>query len=56
MLVLTDPQVLLPKGGVLADEMGLGKTVEVLACMLANPREVFNHAFIFYVIQSYGVS
>lgn len=42
MLVHTGPLVLLPKGGVLADEMGLGKTVEVLACMLANPREVFN--------------
>jgi SNF2 family DNA or RNA helicase len=25
-------------GGILADEMGLGKTVEVLSCMLANPR------------------
>ena len=25
-------------GGILADEMGLGKTVEVLACMLSNPR------------------
>ncbi|XP_059483639.1 E3 ubiquitin-protein ligase SHPRH [Neocloeon triangulifer] len=25
-------------GGILADEMGLGKTVEVLACVLANPR------------------
>ena len=25
-------------GGILADEMGLGKTVEVLACMLNNPR------------------
>ena len=28
----------LPTGGILADEMGLGKTVEVLACLLANPR------------------
>jgi len=28
-------------GGILADEMGLGKTVEVLACILANPR--FKH-------------
>jgi len=28
-------------GGILADEMGLGKTVEVLACILANPRQVF---------------
>ena len=26
------------KGGILADEMGLGKTVEVLSCMLCNPR------------------
>ncbi|KAF4525762.1 hypothetical protein B566_EDAN002024 [Ephemera danica] len=26
-------------GGILADEMGLGKTVEVLSCMLANPRK-----------------
>uniref|UniRef100_T1JC89 RING-type domain-containing protein n=1 Tax=Strigamia maritima TaxID=126957 RepID=T1JC89_STRMM len=25
-------------GGILADEMGLGKTVEVLACVLCNPR------------------
>ncbi|XP_060526176.1 E3 ubiquitin-protein ligase SHPRH isoform X2 [Cylas formicarius] len=25
-------------GGILADEMGLGKTVEVLACILLNPR------------------
>jgi hypothetical protein len=25
-------------GGILADEMGLGKTVEVLSCMLNNPR------------------
>lgn len=25
-------------GGILADEMGLGKTVEVLACILSNPR------------------
>jgi len=28
-----------PPGGILADEMGLGKTVEVLACMLCNPRQ-----------------
>ena len=28
----------LPSGGILADEMGLGKTVEVLACILNNPR------------------
>ena len=28
----------MPKGGILADEMGLGKTVEVLSCMLCNPR------------------
>lgn len=27
-------------GGILADEMGLGKTVEVLACILNNPREL----------------
>lgn len=27
-----------PSGGILADEMGLGKTVEVLACILNNPR------------------
>lgn len=26
------------QGGILADEMGLGKTVELLACILANPR------------------
>lgn len=26
-------------GGILGEEMGLGKTVEVLACMLHNPRE-----------------
>ncbi|KAJ8966852.1 hypothetical protein NQ317_006637 [Molorchus minor] len=26
------------KGGILADEMGLGKTVEVLGCILLNPR------------------
>ena len=28
----------MPTGGILADEMGLGKTVEVLSCMLCNPR------------------
>ena len=28
-----------PSGGILADEMGLGKTVEVLACILNNPRQ-----------------
>ena len=27
-----------PPGGILADEMGLGKTIEVLSCMLCNPR------------------
>ncbi|XP_044732242.1 E3 ubiquitin-protein ligase SHPRH [Chrysoperla carnea] len=27
-------------GGILADEMGLGKTVEVLACILCNPRKL----------------
>lgn len=26
-------------GGILADEMGLGKTVEILCCMLLNPRQ-----------------
>lgn len=26
-------------GGILADEMGLGKTVEVLSCLLLNPRQ-----------------
>lgn len=41
IVFVLDPQILLPKGGVLAEEMGLGKTVEVLACVLANPREVF---------------
>lgn len=30
----------LPTGGILADEMGLGKTVEVLACILSNPRSL----------------
>ena len=28
----------IPTGGILADEMGLGKTVEVLACIVNNPR------------------
>lgn len=28
------------RGGILADSMGLGKTVEVLACILSNPRSV----------------
>ncbi|GAX16412.1 E3 ubiquitin-protein ligase SHPRH [Fistulifera solaris] len=28
------------RGGILAESMGLGKTVEVLACILANPRPV----------------
>ena len=26
-------------GGILADEMGLGKTVEILCCILLNPRD-----------------
>lgn len=35
-----DPPMItaLRTGGILADEMGLGKTVEVLACILCNPR------------------
>lgn len=32
------PIVRIPTGGILSDEMGLGKTVEVLACVLHNPR------------------
>lgn len=32
------PVARLPTGGILSDEMGLGKTVEVLACILNNPR------------------
>lgn len=49
------------KGGILADEMGLGKTLEVLACILLNPRygrekqygavwNFFYIIFIFFVI------
>jgi SNF2 family DNA or RNA helicase len=30
------------RGGILAESMGLGKTVEVLACILANPRQPFD--------------
>ena len=38
-LVKEMPRVIpLPTGGILADEMGLGKTVEVLSCMLCNPK------------------
>eukprot|EP00957_Ditylum_brightwellii_P145838 11104981-Ditylum_brightwellii.AAC.1 len=29
-------------GGILAESMGLGKTVEVLACILSNPRPELN--------------
>lgn len=29
----------MPSGGILADEMGLGKTVELLACILGNPKK-----------------
>ncbi|KAF6025413.1 SHPRH [Bugula neritina] len=38
--ILTErpPRLQLSPGGILADEMGLGKTVEVLACMVCNPR------------------
>lgn len=40
-IVFEPPMVKLTKtGGILADEMGLGKTVEVLACILNNPREL----------------
>lgn len=31
--------VTMTPGGILADEMGLGKTVEVLSCLLLNPRQ-----------------
>lgn len=36
----TTPPLIQPlrSGGILADEMGLGKTVEVLACILSNPK------------------
>lgn len=30
-------------GGILADEMGLGKTLEILSCILINPRTNFPH-------------
>ena len=32
-------------GGILADEMGLGKTVEVLACILSNPKTANDYQF-----------
>ncbi|XP_017783304.1 PREDICTED: E3 ubiquitin-protein ligase SHPRH [Nicrophorus vespilloides] len=32
----------LSNSGILADEMGLGKTVEVLACILAHPKEPYS--------------
>ena len=39
-LVLEKPQPIAPPpAGILGDEMGLGKTVEVLGCMLHNPRK-----------------
>ena len=28
----------IPQSGILADEMGLGKTIEVLSCILCNPK------------------
>ena len=43
-----------PTGGILADEMGLGKTVEVLGCMLHNPRESVHLPEILPVIQGNG--
>ncbi|XP_054287252.1 E3 ubiquitin-protein ligase SHPRH-like [Macrosteles quadrilineatus] len=36
----SDAAILLPKGGILAEEMGLGKTVEVISCILSNPRQL----------------
>jgi SNF2-related domain len=35
---LPSPSMSAIKGGILAESMGLGKTVEVLACILGNPR------------------
>nr|XP_018918155.1 PREDICTED: E3 ubiquitin-protein ligase SHPRH [Bemisia tabaci]XP_018918156.1 PREDICTED: E3 ubiquitin-protein ligase SHPRH [Bemisia tabaci] len=40
--ILSSGPTELPTGGILADEMGLGKTVEVIACMLLNPRTSFD--------------
>lgn len=40
--LLSESMIESPKGGILAESMGLGKTVEVLACILANPRPKLN--------------
>jgi SNF2 family DNA or RNA helicase len=40
-----------PPGGILADEMGLGKTVEVLSCMLNNPRWAFSSVFFILLLK-----